>query len=680
MQEQLEVEEFDPESVVNRLTADFLIRRSDVWILHLYEFLADQSGFSLRRSLRKKPILRLDNGEHVRPPLEDDRGVFFPGEAKTSFRTVRESVCRGEKARGFLESLGVREPDLVADVVENVLPKYDAGMLQFSPEDYQADLERIARAYETDSRQARSRLTEALKKTQWIWSVNGSGKEAGWKSPEELYLRIQILHDLFDEVEIVWFPSGEAFDASLLELGGLLEACGVARFLRRTKKPLSHARRLELREGARATQSWGNDWAIEEFDHVFSHLTRDSEDARLKRSKGLWGALRAACEASRQNGRAEFWDGEVHWSYSHDYRSKQFDAVFLKTLRETKWVADSEGVLFRPNEVVFSSLGWPDDTALREKLEFLSDEDRRAQEQHEVLTELEERWGIRTIDELHARLDGVLGSPTPEPTPAQKLSEVVEWWSGVKAEERHRYRKEAYPSILDPSSLEDSNRVGWFTMFGLACFQSYGRTRDGQHRGFVDSGVRAMWWEDLANSSPPEDVNAWLQRLKAWSDVDQPSQQFRMWRGSFLALYTVARYMDEYIRLMQKLPDIVEEEGPLSLQEVLDPMHSPAVRKLGVDAAPLAQTLGIGVNWMIRELLRAGLYERGGVMVPYAWMSSRRVREFLRQAGGPSLDEANPDHSRQIYKFVVEELGREAAEFDGDYDLPLQLWTMRGRK
>ena len=61
-------------------------------------------------------------------------------------------------------------------------------------------------------------------------------------------------------------------------------------------------------------------------------------------------------------------------------------------------------------------------------------------------------------------------------------------------------------------------------------------------------------------------------------------------------------------------------------------------------------------------------------------MSSRRVREFLRQAGGPSLDEANPDHSGQIYEFVVEELGREVAEFDGDYDLPLQLWTMQGRK
>ena len=685
LQEQLEVEELDPESVVNRLTGEFLIRRSDAWILHLYEFLADQAGFSLRRSLRKKPILRLDDGQQVRPPQEDDRGVFFPGEAATGFRTVRESVCKGEKARRFLEGLGIGEPDLVADVIENVLPKYDSDTLQIAAQEYQADLDRIAHAYETDSLQARSRLLEALRRTRWVQSVDGTGRDAGWRSPEELYLATPLLLRIFDGIESVRFVRQEAFPEALLSSGRLLDQCGVARVLKPSKVVLEGRRLSEigskLRGGALATTHRGHDWAIEGLADVFGEITRDTADARVERPRSLWDALREAWAVSARNDDASsYWTGKYHWSYSHSRLFKTFDAAFVEALRQTEWVADSDGTLNRPNEVVFSSLGWSDEPALREKLGFLSDDDKRNHEQAEVLTELEERWGIRTLDELHARLDGVLGSPTPEPTPAQKLSEVVEWWSGVKAEERHRYRKEAYPSILDPSSLEDTNRVGWFTMFALACFQSYGRTRDGQHRGFVDSGVRAMWWEDLANSSPPEDVNAWLERLNAWSDVDHPSQQFRMWRGSFLALYTVARYMDEYIRLMQKLPDIVEEEGPLSLQEVLDPTHSPAVRKLGVDAAPLAQTLGIGVNWMIRELLRAGLYERGGVMVPYAWMSSRRVREFLRQAGGPSLDEANPDHSGQIYEFVVEELGREVAEFDGDYDLPLQLWTMQGRK
>ena len=693
LQHDLGVQELDPESVVQLLNSEFLKARPDEWIRRLYEFFATQTAWRLRSLFRKKPILRLDDGRHVLPPGEDDPGVFFQSDATTGFRTVRESVCQGEEARRFLESLGVRQPDLVHDVIEHVLRKFGSGEFPTAAQEYQADLDRIAHAYETASLQARSRLIKALSETQWIPSVDGAGGDAGWRFPKDLYLPTPLLLRVFEGIASVFFVRQEAFPEALLCSGRLLDQCGVARVLKpdRTELKGSHLSEIgsKLRAGAPMTTHSGHDWKLAGLSDLFDRITRDTLDARVERSRSLWFALREAWTMSARNASSpwtlddeneSYWTGEYHWSYSQSRRRKTFDAAFVEMLRQKDWVADSDGTLNRPNEVVFSSLGWSDEPALREKLGFLSDDDRRNHERTEMLTELEERWGIRTLGELHARLDSVLGGPTPEPTPAQKLSEVVEWWSGVKAEERHRYRKDAYPSILDPSSLEGTNRVGWFTMFALACFQSYGRTRDGQHRGFVDGGVRAGWWEDVANSSPPEDVNAWLERLNAWSDADQPSQQFRMWRRSFLALYTVARYMDEYIRLMQKLPDIVEEEGTLSLREVWDPTHSPAVRKLGVDAAPLAQTLGIGVNWMIRELLRAGLYERGGVMVPYAWMSSRRVREFLRQAGGPSLDEANPDHSGQIYEFVVEELGREVAEFDGDYDLPLQLWTMQSRK
>ena len=83
LQQQLGIEELDPESVVNRLTGGFLTQRSDAWVLRLYEFLADQSGFALRRSLRTKPVLRLDDGRHVCPP-EKGQGVS-PGRGEDWF-------------------------------------------------------------------------------------------------------------------------------------------------------------------------------------------------------------------------------------------------------------------------------------------------------------------------------------------------------------------------------------------------------------------------------------------------------------------------------------------------------------------------------------------------------------------------------------------------------------------
>ncbi len=680
LQQQLGIEELDPESVVNRLTGGFLTQRSDRWILRLYEILADQRGGRLRSSLQRKPILRLDDGTHVCPPTRDGLGVFFPGETKTGFQTVGESVCQGPKARRFLADLGVREPDLVADVVENVLDKYIDGKGPVSVSEYAQHLERIQEAHRTDSREAQRRLIDALKRTQWVRAVDGSGKETGWRFPRELYLPITVFRELFEGIDGVRYPSPDAFDDAWMQSGGLLDLVGVARVLRLIRTKLDGKRLWEigseLRGDAPVTYHRGHDWEIAELRDVLDQIRQDAVDGQMDRSRSLWDALRDAW-AANHGALASSWRGEYHWSYSHSHLSRDFDAAFLVTLQNTAWVADSDGVLRRPNEVVFSGLDWPDDPALREKLGFLSDEDKQLREQDEMLTILE-AWGVTTPTELRFRWIAITGSSVPDPALHVDLSEIAAWWSENKDEQRGRYHAAAFPDVLDVASLVDGDRASWFTFFALACFRSYGRTTDAQHRGFVDRGVREGWWTELAESRPPADAAAWLARLQAWSSADQTSEVFGMWRGSFVALYTVARWLDRYARLMLKLPDIIADvDGRVSLRELMDPAYSPTVRRLGIDAAPLARTLGIGANWMIRELLRAGVYRRG-VLAPYAWMSSRRVRDFLVRAGGPALHEADPDHSRQIHEFVVKELGTQAAKFDGDYDLPLQLRTDHG--
>ena len=682
LQQQLGIEELDPESVVNRLTEGFLTQRSDHWIVRLYEILADQRGGRLRSSLQRKPILRLENGKHVRPPSRDGHGVYFPGETKTGFQTVGESVCQGPKVRRFLADLGVREPDLVADVVENVLDEYTDGGSPVSVSEYAQHLERIQGAYRTDSREAQRRLIDALKGTQWVRAVDGSGKEAGYRFPGDLHLPLPVFRELFEGLEGVRYPSPDAFDDAWMESGELLELVGVARVLRLNYVKLEGRRLREIGSGLRGdalvTSHGGHDWEIAELREVLNQIRQEPAAVRTGRCRRLWEALREVW-ADAQDDSSARWKGQYRWHFARNQRSRDFDAAFVVLLRDTAWVADSDGVLHRPNEVVFSGLGWPEEPALQKRLGFLSDEDKRHQEQGQMLTMLED-WGVRTPEELRSRWAAIPDYPTPDPAPTVGLSEVAEWWAENKDEQSGRYQAAAFPDVLDVASLADGDRVGWFTFFGLACFRSYGRTTEAQHRGFVDRGVRDGWWIKLAESRPPGDAAAWLDRLQAWSSADQTAEAFGMWRGSFVALYTVARWLDVYTRLMLKLPDIVAEAGgKVSLRSVMNPAHAPEVRRLGTDAAPLARTLGIGVNWMIRELLRTRIYRRGGVMAPYAWSSSRRVRDFLRQAGGPAFEEADPDHSRQIHEFVVEELGSGATEFDGDYDLPLQLWTIRGR-
>ena len=695
LRQEVGVGELDPEDMVRRLDQEFLGARPDDWIRRLYEFLADQEGRSLRQMLREKPILRLTDGTQVAPPRKDEPGVFLPGGVETGFQTVRESVCGTDGTRRFLKSLGIRKVDPVDDVVENVLPAYRDGDAEVESAVYASDIGRIATAAGTDSREGRERLIEKLKDAFWIRAVDTSGDAAVRMAPEEVYWPTRLLRGFFDGVDGVFFVDVGAFPE---RHRGLVLECGVAGHLRAVRADLSIQEQQSVlgdNEVPLYRQTSLEDWTLEGLDGVLAVLPELDGPGCADRSRRVWEALREWWRTEPRRNRDRVCRATAKWFYYTEH-SRDFAAAFVRDLQSTAWV-ESEGVLRTPSEVVFSSTGWDDEPGLRSLLGFKSEEDARREEEAGMLQLLEET-GISSLEALRARLAGdgwrdddpdeeedvesgePLGSEAG--VPDGTLQDVAEWWDGKRAEERRKYETDAYPAAVPLDRLREGGRPEWFTMFALACFRSYGRTLDSQHRGFVGRAISDGWWSDLANSRPPATVEPWLEQLQRWSDAEQTllDQEFSMWRRSFVSLYTVARWLDEYTTLMRRLPDIVEEaEGRISLREVLDPAYSPLVRKLGVEAAPLARAIGMGINWMIRELLRLRFYERGGVMAPYAWMPSRRVRLFLEGQGLPGLRQ-EADDSPRIHEFVCGVLGPERADFHGDYDLPLQLWTRKRRE
>ena len=260
------------------------------------------------------------------------------------------------------------------------------------------------------------------------------------------------------------------------------------------------------------------------------------------------------------------------------------------------------------------------------------------------------------------------------------LHAIHEWWIREGEQERDNYEEQVYPESFSPRSLRESDdRASWFTMFALGCFHAFGRTQDGQHRGFIDRGWQEGWWREIAESRPPDENEPWLERLEGWSRPDQFDQEFLIWKRMFVDLYTIARGLPQYIEVFSKLPSIVKDRGPVSLNDVLQPSYSPVIGPLGLDAAPLHRSFGIGANWLIRELVRNRVYnpDEAALMARYCWMPSLRVRTLLERLGMAGVS-ANTEYSQAIYEFIVERLGTEGARFDGDYDLALQIVTRAG--
>ena len=84
-------------------------------------------------------------------------------DAETSLPIVKTEISREEEVRQFLKDLGIPELDIVAEVIERVLPRYATGLSEVPIDEHKRDIGKIERAYLTDSQEKKRRLSRLLK-------------------------------------------------------------------------------------------------------------------------------------------------------------------------------------------------------------------------------------------------------------------------------------------------------------------------------------------------------------------------------------------------------------------------------------------------------------------------------------------------------------------------------------
>ena len=203
--DELDINEVTPVSLVRRLTPDFLVSQPDEWIESLYQFLNGQRGWEIRRLLPTIPLVRLDDGSHTCAIVDGKPQAYLPGDSQTGFPTVRRSVCQSDDAQEFLRRLELRAPDLVDDVIENLLPKYDQEVIDIPDRDYQSDIERIVAALATDSASQRDNLVSHLRKAKFVFAMDAGSGDRQLVKPAAAYMATRRLTSLFQDVTGVLF-------------------------------------------------------------------------------------------------------------------------------------------------------------------------------------------------------------------------------------------------------------------------------------------------------------------------------------------------------------------------------------------------------------------------------------------------------------------------------------------
>ncbi len=144
-----------------------------------------------------------------------------PGPAETEFATVRRAIAAHPGARQFLTALGFSEPDVVAEVLDYVLPRYhNADIAKLDAAQHDADIELVARALDGASAASREQLLERLRQTTFLVGENAATGEQRLMRPGDLYQRTKALECYFDGNPDAWLAA-DGYGPWLTQLRGM---------------------------------------------------------------------------------------------------------------------------------------------------------------------------------------------------------------------------------------------------------------------------------------------------------------------------------------------------------------------------------------------------------------------------------------------------------------------------
>ena len=402
LREEIGLEEVTPEGVVSRVSRAFLQAQPDEWITRFYAFLflhsalwrASRSADGQPGPARTKPVIRLEDGSHVAPFDAQDRpAVYLPGPAASSLPTVRRAIADSPAARPFLDALDLAQPDVIAEVLQVILPRYrdlDLGELDLAQHD--ADLECVVRALDEAAAGPRAELLEQLQETNFLIGENAATGEQRLMRPPRLYQRSKDLETYFDGNPDAWF-AGDAYGPWLVQLRGMGVRSDVE-VRARTPDPLGYVQIIvDFGRNERGLDGFDPDAQIDGLDYALRHPGH-------ARSEYVWNVLLAP------NRRlvAGVVERSVLQSYSDSHLDHAGSAIAAAAEGEA-WLPGRDETFRRPGDLSLDDLPptYTRDEGLAQALHMLQPVVAEAARQLGIAPEV--LWGLSTHPDLVALIE-----------------------------------------------------------------------------------------------------------------------------------------------------------------------------------------------------------------------------------------------------------------------------------
>ncbi|QDZ39824.1 hypothetical protein FRE64_07640 [Euhalothece natronophila Z-M001] len=260
----------------------------------------------------------------------------------------------------------------------------------------------------------------------------------------------------------------------------------------------------------------------------------------------------------------------------------------------------------------------------------------------------------------------------------KSLEDLSSWWNRHYQDKLKKYNRELYPTEIEnlKYGLKQRDREAWLILFFIGITHTMGRTIKPQHKGFIELCEEKGWWETFKQPNPQENSEKWFKVLDEYIEKLKQDTKWYYWMEKYPHIYQISKYLDVYQDLFLKADRWSQKWGnQFSLQKLVSPRSNEQLSGGGLDAPPLS--IGMGANFVLRELIRLEVIEPTPDLIPYCFVPRKQIRENLSYLGCQNIDQENYDKydkmSKSIYYFL-EKNGVEDCTFNNSFDIAIELY------
>lgn len=299
-------------------------------------------------------------------------------------------------------------------------------------------------------------------------------------------------------------------------------------------------------------------------------------------------------------------------------------------------------------------------------------------ENYKTLTDNEQR-DIKWILRAHDDQEQIQPHVNEKKCSSDAIEKIYNWWIKDKDIHIRDYEKKTYPygqlisfSEKDMENIEADikTRKKWLILFMLGSFHTMGRQTGNQHRCFIELCDNNKWLDILAtpNVSSQELVSIFDKYL----DMQNDRSIYYYWMKQFISFYQFSKWLETYVYSINEINKI--DEG-FDIYNIFNIRTDPYMTGTGLDAPLLDKALGIGMCFIIRELIRCG-FIKNSFAYKHAFVPHKRVGDIFEKLGLIMTDNSiKQSHSKEISFFLQDRLDNNRYHFEKSFDIPFFILT-----